>query len=271
MSQLPTYDDVYNLARQIRRKILKAVAYDVVQRALKGLQSTIEGAIFEAPTRLILDPGRYNPDTGLRIHQPMPPITFVIKDPTTDEIYADLGVRADVPFAPVIDPDAVLDTYRRSRLATFQALRAFVAYVYHPGGHVQVELRYYDRIAADIFVDTSMVETFVHPDGRDPKVETTATGATRYHLHAAGAWYYGEAYLDDTLVASVLLAICDFLGYYDVNDKLVGDRGYYVVLTNHDDANAIDVEVPGVIAERLQPSQQRWRYVTSLWVMTAVA
>jgi len=270
VGQLPTYDDVVNLARQIRRKILRAVAYDVINSALKSLSIDIDGGLFEAPTRLILDPARYDPITNRRSHQSMPPITYSIKDPDTDEPYADLGVRTDTPFAPVVDTDAMIDNYTSSKIAEVHNLRAFVAFIEHPNGNVQTRLRFYQRLSADIFIDITKVESFVHPDGRDPKIETTDTGTNRYHIRAIGAWYYGEAYLGDTLVASVLLGICDFLGYYDINDKLVGDRGFYVILTNHDSADAVDIEVPGVIAETVQPLQQLYRFVTSLWVMTAL-
>ena len=40
-----TYDDVMNLARTIRRKIMYSAAYEVVRRALKALTPNIDAMV----------------------------------------------------------------------------------------------------------------------------------------------------------------------------------------------------------------------------------
>ena len=256
MSETPTYDDVLSYARQIRQKVFKAVAYDVVLSALKPLAPSVSGELFEAPTRLILDPGRSSP-------QSMPPYDFRIIDPSTLELYTDLGVRTFTPYEIPITAEDYARPYRRTKYATYRKAVESIVYLRYKGElYVLEPVGDLWRVTGGVNVPSSDVYLFTYPETNPPYLDEN----NNYHVFMGGICRHYE-YVDEYSTKWFDASVCtlNVCAYKDTNGKWVSQSGYYVKLINYDDQNNMYVNIPSLVDEILEPTEMYTMWVTPVW------
>jgi len=239
-----SYDEVYNLARELRRKVL-GIDFVLLKKLLDKIPQVFTAFIIEAPHGIQLWSGDGNVEAPLPI--------FAITNPS-GEPYADIGVYSPKKYTVTIDAESIFDELAKKHSELIGKYSIPYAIFHFKNTTVVARPTPPMRSVYDIGICEDEIQAFVYDHEHPPALLDLEGGCKGYKFHVVATLYAFEV-LEIKMTGSIIplpqpivliVGVCDFVGYVTKEGTLYGGSGFigHLMFTTKD---LEYVEVPHIM------------------------
>jgi len=248
------YEQVINLAKQIRKKILMS-NFEFLRRLLDNVPSDITAKIIEAPHGIQLWSGQNN------VEAPLP--VFAICN-SSGYPYTDIGVYSPKLYKVSIDAESIYEYMLKKHAELVSNYKLNYVIVMTDKGPIVLKLSSVYKMVYDIIIYESDIKSFVYPKETPPDFHG---GLSYVQIHVIGTEYE----FPPTQYSGNIRCTIGYIGYFDKNGNLVGGYGIKMEVDNPtSDIKFIQFPKLGTLPVGENISGTLCKIVTDNWTLVGV-